>query len=348
MPDWLDPAASHLAREIREQPDVIEALLTDSDAIARAARKIRARHVSHVLLAARGSSDNAARFGQYLIGGRLGLPAALATPSLQTMYGVPTVARGAETLSIGISQSGRSPDIVAVLDGARRAGALTLAITNDAASPLAGAAEVVIELCAGPERSVAATKTYTASLAALAALVVTLAGDPAEAAALSRVPALVGEAIERSFSAVPGLDERLGRPHLVAVGRGFNLATAYEFALKLRELSGAIGEAFSPPDLLHGPIAAVGPRTTAVLVAPAGRTRDSVLDVLPALAERGADPLIIGEGPDAELPLPAGVPEWLSPIVAIVPGQVAALRRAVLAGASVDAPAGLSKVTRTL
>jgi glucosamine--fructose-6-phosphate aminotransferase (isomerizing) len=345
---WADPAATHLACEIREQPEALERLLAEStSAIAAAAGAVRARGMRHVLLAARGSSDNAARYAQYLFGARLGLPAALAMPSLQTMYGVTAIADPAATLAVGISQSGRSPDIVAVLTGARDAGCVAVAITNDPGSPLAEAATHVIPLHAGRERSVAATKTYTASLAAIAALTAAVEGDPGPVRELREIPGAVERAVERAVTAVPEYDDVFGRPHLVAVGRGYNLATAHEIALKLRELGGVVAEAFSPADLMHGPIAALGPTSGALVACPSGRTHDSVLNILPALHARGTNAVVISDAPGAQIPLPR-VPEWLSPIVAAVPGQLAALRRAVLTGGPVDEPAGLIKVTRTV
>jgi glucosamine--fructose-6-phosphate aminotransferase (isomerizing) len=282
-----------------------------------------------------------------VLGAKLGLPVALAAPSLGTMYDAPAIPKGARALVVGISQSGRSPDVVGVLEAARDAGAPSVAITNDPASPLAEAADVVIDLAAGPERSVAATKTYTTSLAAVAGLAVELGRDPGARRALATVPDAVERAIALAFEDVDRLDADAIGEHLVTVGRGFNLATAMEIALKVRELTGVVGEGFSPPDLIHGPIAATGPATTALLVAPDGLVRDSVLDAGDALRGRGARTLVLGEGDDAALRLPPGLREWLSPIVAVVPGQVLALHEAARRGRAIDAPVGLTKVTET-
>ena len=334
---------SRLEQEIRQQPEALARLLDDQRGrIGAVARALAARGNGTVMVAARGSSDNAARYAQYLLGERLGLAAGLAAPSLESLHGAGAVPRGAGDLVLGISQSGRSPDVVAVLDAARAAGTATVAITNDGGSPLARAAELVVELGVGVERSVAATMTYTGSLAVLAALVAELRDDDADRAAVRQLPALVAAAVDGAFAApsagaVPA--------HVVVVGRGYNLATAVEIALKIRELSGIVAEGFSSADLMHGPIAAVGPATLAVVVAPPGVEQASVLDAAGAVRERGARVVVIGAG--ADLPLPPAVPEWLSPIVAVIPGQVLALRLAAAAGRDADAPAGLAKVTET-
>jgi glutamine---fructose-6-phosphate transaminase (isomerizing) len=207
----------------------------------------------------------------------------------------------------------------------------------------------VIELHAGPEESVAATKTYTTALAALAALVAEMRGGREDRAALQAVPFVVERVLQDTFVAAETLDRYADLRHVVAIGRGYNYGTATEIALKIRELTGAIGEGFSSADLLHGPIAALDPRDTlAIAVAVQGKARASVLETTEAVRARGVHAVFIADERDADLPLPSPLPEWLSPLVAIVPGQVLALRRAVLAGGSIDRPGGLSKVTETL
>ena len=341
-------ADSRLELEIREQPARLEHFLDHRVAdVADVARALAGREIDHVMIAARGSSDNAARYAQYLFGARMGLPVALAAPSLETQYGASAVSRNGTALVIGVSQSGRSPDIVSVLDAAREAGSPTIAITNDAESPLAASAELLIDLGVGVEQSVAATKTYTASLVALAALVVELADDADGRAALRDLPSLLRRTLEDAFGAVEALDDTVSASHVVAVGRGYNYATAMEIALKVRELTATIAEGFSSADLMHGPIAAIAPGTPAIMLAARGKTLASVLECAAALRDRGARPIMIAEGADADLPLPSGLPEWLSPIVAVVPGQVLALRRAIVGGHPIDQPTGLTKVTRT-
>ena len=221
-------------------------------------------------------------------------------------------------------------------------------MTNDAGSPLAGAADFVLDLAAGPERSrrrdedvyrVAGRGSRRSSRA--------LRDDDEERSALRRVPALVQDAIDDAFRAVGALDHYADSPPPHQVGRGYNYATAMEIALKVRELTATVAEGFSSADLMHGPIAAVAPGTPAVIVAPPGKVLTSVLETTDALRARRAEPILIAEHPDAELPLPAGMPEWLSPLVAVVPGQVLALRRAVIGHHTIDAPPGLTKVTTT-
>lgn len=337
---------TELEREIRDQPQALARLLdAQAEPMAALARMVREREPGCVMIAARGSSDNGARYAQYLLGERLGVPVALAAPSLESLHGVRAVPRGAGDLVVGISQSGRSPDVLAVLDAARRAGTATVAITNDGGSPLAATADVVLELGVGEERSVAATKTYTATLGVLAALAAEVRGDRAAVLAL---PELMAETVATSFAAVDGLGEIASSDHVVCVSRGYNFATAMEIALKVRELASTVAEGFSAADLMHGPIAAIGERTLAVTVATAGRAGESALEAAVALRRRGARSLVVGNVPGAELPLPRDLPEWLSPIVAVVPGQVLALRLAERGGRDVDRPAGLTKVTETL
>lgn len=344
----MNATGTHLEDEIREQPDALARLLVEHQGeVARIGGAVRGLDLRYALIAARGSSDNAARYAQYLFGERLGFPVALAAPSLESLYGAGAVPRHGEGLVLGISQSGRSPDIVAVLAAARAAGAPTIAITNAADSPLAKTSDFVIELHAGAERSIAATKTYTASLAALAALSAELRDDDADRDALRRVPGLVRGALEAAHARVGALDRHAAAAHVLAVGRGYNFATAMEIALKVRELTGVVAEGFSSADLMHGPIAATAPGTPAIVVAPAGRAQASALETSRVLRDRGAEPILIGPQPSADLPLPGDVAEWLSPIVAVVPGQVLAMRYAVLRGGEIDAPAGLSKVTET-
>jgi glucosamine--fructose-6-phosphate aminotransferase (isomerizing) len=344
----MSVAGSHLEREIREQPAALERSLAGHASQVRAiARALKGRELGYVMIAARGSSDNAARYAQYLFGERMGLPVALAAPSLETLYSAAAVPRHGDALVIGISQSGRSPDVGSVVAAARAAGVPTVAITNDGGSPLAQAADFLIELDAGPERSVAATKTYTASLAALAALVAELRDDEDDRAGLRHVPSLLPQALDDAFARVEALDHYAVAPHVITVGRGYNYATAMELALKVRELTATVAEGFSSADLMHGPIAAIAPGTSAIVLAARGKALDSLLDTADALRRRGAQPILIAEAPNADLPLPPRLPEWLSPLVAVVPGQVLALRRAVVGGHAIDAPAGLTKVTET-
>src|SRR5581483_12077625 len=306
----------------------------------------------YVLIASRGSSSNAARYAQDLLGRAQRVPVAFATPSLYTLYGQPPRLDGA--LVLGISQSGRSPDVVAVLAEARRQGRPTLALTNDAGSPLAQAAEAVLPLEAGEEHAVAATKTYTNSLGAVALLFSEMGDDSVAREELARMPEALAAQIELSLAAdAAPLDEYADAVGLTVVARGVNYGTAFEVALKIRELTGLITEAYSPADLMHGPIAAIQPGWPVVVVAPSGPARPSVEEIVPPLRARGARLVAISDvravlrRAQTQLPLAPGVPEWLSPLTAVVPGQAAALRLAILRERDLDKPRGLRKVTLT-
>jgi glucosamine--fructose-6-phosphate aminotransferase (isomerizing) len=344
--------SSALEREIAEQPQVLAALWdqgrTEVEAVAQA---IRQREPRYVVIAARGTSDNAARYGQYLFGAHNRLPVALATPSLFTLYGSPP--RLTDALVLGISQSGQSPDIVAVVAEARRQGALTVALTNDAASPLAAAAQHVLALRAGEERSLAATKTYTAQLYLLALLSATLAEDEERLQQAGRLPSVAARVLAESKA--KALAERYRyMPSCVIVGRGYNYATAYELALKLKELTYVLAEPYSPADFLHGPVALVEHGFPVFAIAPSGAVVTEMLHFLEQLRAREAELVVISDHPEAlamahtPLPLPADVPEWLSPIVAIIPGQLFALGLTLAKGYEPDHPRGLRKVTLTV
>ncbi len=341
-----------LEREIREQPQVLARLLAEGRALAEEfAARIRTVAPRYVVIAARGSSDNAARYAQYLFGAQNRLTVALATPSLFTLYRQPPSLDGA--LVIGISQSGQSPDIVAVLQEAQRQQALTLAITNDPASPLAQAAELVFPLRAGEERAIAATKSYTAQLLALALLSTALHPTPERWRELELVPAAVARALELAAAARAGVAAFRAEQRLVVIGRGFNYATAFEIALKIKELSAVVAEPYSSADFRHGPIALVEPGFPVVAVAVTGTVLEDVASLLAELQQREAALLVISDRDEllarARLPLalPPGVPEWLSPIVAVVPGQLFAVALAQARGLDPDHPRGLQKVTRT-
>lgn len=337
--------------ELAEQPEALRRLLADgAEPIAALAQRLAADDVTHVVIAARGSSDNAARYAQYVLGARHGLPVALATPSLHTLYDASPRFDGA--LVIGISQSGQSPDIVQVLRDARTQGRPTAAITNDLSSPLALEADHAIDLRTGPERAVAATKTYTSSLGVVAMLSAALTHDPADEAALAALPDRVAAASTSWQDPAVALVGYADLPALAVVGRGYAYSTAHEVALKIKELTGAIAVPYSAADLLHGPIAAVGAGFPVLLVAPTGRTSASLADLSGRLHARGARLLVISddaallEAADTPIPIPPG-PEWLAPIWATVPGQQAAIALTRLRGDDPDAPHGLNKVTHT-
>jgi glutamine---fructose-6-phosphate transaminase (isomerizing) len=339
-----------LESEIRSQPAIVEQLLERS---AERIPEIVATlpPFDYVMIAARGSSDHAALYAKYLWGALCHFPVALAAPSLYTLY--QSEIRHPGALVIGVSQSGQSPDIIAVLEAARRQRRPTIAITNDSASPLANAADHVIELHAAVEQSIAATKTYTPELTIIAALAAAWSGVPERQAELQRVPA----ALEATLVGCAGIADDAARYRdieaLSVVGRGYNYATAFELALKLKELTYAMAIPYSSADFRHGPIATVAGGSPVVLIMPSGRTLPDMLALIGELRQRDADLLVISDLPEAlalaqtPLPVAVAVPEWLSPIVTILPGQHLALRLALARGLDPDVPRGLGKVTLT-
>ena len=341
-----------LSQEISQQPDALEQILIAADdAVCEAAARIRAFEPEVVLLAARGSSDNAARYAQYLFGAFHGLVVALATPSLFTLYHRPPQLRRA--LTIGLSQSGQSPDVVAVIDETRRQGGLALSITNDPRSPLADASGICIALGMAPEHSVAATKSYTGTLLALAMLSTKMDHDPVRGEALQSVPQAVRDALVQRKLLAAGVRAFVGYDRFLVVGRGYNYCTAFEIALKMKETSYVVAEAHSIADLMHGPMAMVDEQLPVILVAPRGAGSDESRLLLLRLQELRAKTIVISDGELllelADLGVPMShMPEWVSPLIAIVPGQLLALELAIVRGRDPDHPRGLSKVTRTL
>lgn len=337
--------------EIGESPAVIERLLDEGAApIEAATRAVRSRGIDLVVVAARGTSDHAGIYAQYALGARNGLPVALAAPSLASVYAA--TPRLHNALVLGISQSGRSPDIVAVLADARRQGALTVAITNEPSSELAGAAEFTVPISAGQELGVAATKTYLASIFAVAMLSGALSGDPASRATLRALPAAVRAALGAEERAAALAASRAGDERCVVLARGFQYATARELALKVKELAYVLADPYSAADFQHGPIALVTPGFPVAAVVTTGPTVPGLLELLGRLRAWKARLLVISDVPDAlalgdGIPLPKGMPEWLAPIVAIVPGQLFAYHLAVARGIDPDRPRNLSKVTLT-
>ena len=349
----IELQTTHLYREIHEQPAVLARLLLEERQTAGAlAAEIKRRDISHIVIAARGTSDNAARYAQYLLGAANALPVGLAAPSLFTIYQQPP--RFGNALVLGISQSGKSPDIVSVVAEAKRQGALTATITNFPDSDLGQAADFVIDLHAGEEKSVAATKTYTSELAAIALLSTALNGDAAMRNALEQIPGVVAQAL-----ALPNGIDRIAERFrymeaCVAIGRGFNYCTAFELALKLKELTYTVVEPYSSADFLHGPLALVDQGFPVIVIAPSGKMLPEIKSFMATAKEREAELVVISDEAEAlslariPLALPAGVPEWLSPLTAIIPGQLLAMHLAHTRDFDPDRPRALRKVTETL
>ncbi len=344
---------SFLKQEIWAQPEVLARLLKQEQRnAAQIAAAVRRAGVHNVLIAARGSSDNAARYGKYLFASFARLPVTLAAPSLYTLYHTPP--RLEHTLVVGISQSGRSPDILAVVEEGRRQGAPTLAITNSPDSPLAAAADFLLPLHAGEERSIAATKTYTAQLMALAMLATALGDAHEQQAALAEVPAAVGRCLETGDDRIARISERYRYMETcVVIGRGYNYATAYEIALKLKELTYIVAEPYSSADFQHGPIAMIANGFPVLLLAPQGKVYAETHALAEKLAARGAELLVFSDQAPtlalARVPvaLPVSPPEWLAPFTTITLGQLFAYHLTLAKDYDPDHPRGLTKVTQT-
>jgi len=341
---------SVLESEIREQPETIARLVADP-MFATVAAAIREAAPHSVMIAARGTSDNAARYAQYLFGVQFGLPVALATPSVTTLYG--KTIQYHDTLVIGISQSGTGTDVTQMVADATAQGALTLAITNDPHSPLAKAAKYCLALGVGQERSVAATKTYTAQLTALAALTAHWAGDAELIAALAQLPNWLAGVADHAEQIANRAERFRFMSHCVVLGRGYNYATAFELALKLTELTYVVAEPYSSADFRHGPKALIEVDFPVIAIVPSGAAYADTLDLIQEISSRGADLTVISDKDEAldlaalPIKLPANVPEWLSPIVSIVPGQWLAMSVAAAKGLPLDAPRSLNKITIT-
>jgi glucosamine--fructose-6-phosphate aminotransferase (isomerizing) len=343
--------SSLLEEEIASQPAVIRQLLeAEAPHIAQIIGELPP--FEYALIAARGSSDHTALYATYAWAALAGHPVSLATPSLYSLY--KTAPRLDGALVVGISQSGQSPDILAVLEEGKRQGRPTLAITNDSASPLAALADHVVDLRAGPEQSVAATKTYTAELTVLAAFAALWSGDQQRLEELRRLP----DTLEATLQGTRDLAQRVERyrymDQCVIIGRGYNYATSFELALKLKELTYVMATGYSSADFRHGPIATIAPGAPVILVMPAGQAYDDMLDLAASLQGLGAELLVISDVPQAlalaktPLPIAGPTPEWLSPLNTVLPGQRLALLLALARGINPDVPRGLQKVTRTL
>jgi glutamine---fructose-6-phosphate transaminase (isomerizing) len=341
-----------IEKEIHEQPQVLQVLLKTQRETARSiAKALKEFQPAFVCIAARGTSDNAARYAQYLWGIHLRMPVMLATPSLHTLYDTaPDLSRA---LVIGVSQSGQPDDVRQVIKDAREQGAFTVAITNDAESPLAQEAQYHLPLCAGEEVSIAATKTYTAQLTALAMLASAIDEKTEHQVALAQLPAWVAETLKRTDKIAQWAERYRYMEHCISVGRGYNFCTAFEVNLKIQELCYLTGHGYSEADLRHGPIAMIQPGFPVVTVAPSGKALPLMLDLLDKLAEKQAECIVFSDNETAlskgknGVLLPNTVPEWLTPVTSVIPGQVFAMHLALAKGYPVDKPRGLTKVTMT-
>jgi glutamine---fructose-6-phosphate transaminase (isomerizing) len=342
---------SRFRDEIGEQPGIAAGMLAGGRAtVDSIGARIRDARPRGFLIAARGSSDHAALYAKYLFGKRNRTLVSLAAPSLFTHYSSPPRLEG--ECVIGISQSGSSPDVIAVIEEAARQGALTIALTNDVDSKLAGAAELLLPLGAGLEQSVPASKTYTASLLALALLSHAIDPEPAFEQALARVPSALSEAIGREVE-LDRLAPALLGPRAIVLGRGFNLATAEEVALKLTETSYVLARAWSVADFEHGPIAVVDEGFPVLFVGGGGPVAADLDEVARRLGGYGCKVIGIfdsdagGFDRQAMVGVDSGLPEDLTPLTLAVLGQLLAYRVALARGIDPDRPRALNKVTRT-
>jgi glucosamine--fructose-6-phosphate aminotransferase (isomerizing) len=337
---------SHMRDEARDSAAAVAACLAARTAFAEAAAALRALDPAVVMVSARGSSGHAGTFLRYLLARDLGVVAAAAMPSIASVYG--RTQRFAGTAFLAISQSGRSPDLVRQAEAARDGGALTLAFVNDTASPLAAVCERVIDLAAGPELSVAATKTVLASMAAGLALTAAWSGDTVMARAAQALPERLAAAVALDWSP---LEATLGRvDRLFTVARGPGLAVASEAALKLAEVVGVTGIAHSSAELAHGPRALAGPDFPVLAFVQDDAASAGTGAVLTELVARGVPVLAAGFSGGGVTALPMVPPshadaDLLPPLVSFYLAVEAAARRA---GRDPDRPPGLQKVTRTL
>ncbi len=337
-----------MAAEIAEQPAVLARRLEDVAELQATRERLDAARPRFVLIAARGTSDHAALYAKYLVEVRLGLPAGLASPSAYTVHGARPDLQ--DVLFVAVSQSGGSPDLVDSLAVARECGALTLAVTNAPDSALARGAELSVDVAAGTERAVAATKTYTAELLTLQLL---LSGADALRAA-ARVPDAAARTLElASDERLTAAADACAAERIVVTGRGYSYPTALEAALKLMETSYVSAQAFSGADLMHGPMAMIDSTVPTIAVVSPGRDGEAMAPVLQRLGELGGPVVRVGSpvhgAAAASLPVASeGVAEHLLPILEILPLQRLALTLALRRGLDPDRPRGLSKITETL
>jgi glucosamine--fructose-6-phosphate aminotransferase (isomerizing) len=343
---------SLMLAEIQQQPAALERTLRrEGQRIARFADSLKKRRPRLIVLVARGSSDNAALFGRYLLEISTGIPVSLAAPAVHTLYRTRLGLEGA--LVIGISQSGEGPDVNMVLQNSKRSGAVTLAITNEPGSEMARIADEAFLTHAGRERSVAATKTYTGQLMVFHLLASALNGDR-RFAEVERLPELAALTLGLREKIESIVERYAFMDHAVVVGRGLNYANAYEFAMKLMETCYVVAERFSSADFLHGPIAMIEKDFPVFLFAPPGRTLAGMKDLLGKLTKLGAETLVISSERAALKPatraleIPERISEMLSPIPYIIPAQLFAALLAKARGISPDSPRSLAKVTRTV
>jgi len=334
-----------MAAEMAEQPARLRQLLRRDRAIAELVRAVAPEPLNGITLVARGSSDNAAVYGRYLLEAATGKPISLAAPSLHTLYDVDVDYTG--QLVIAVSQSGATPEIVRTQEALQDAGGSGLAITNEPGSMLARAAGETVELEMGVEQAVPATKTVTGQLMAFAIIAAALGRAPFTQEQLDAVPDLVQGMLDDPGPAAAAARALAGASRLIVVARGYLFAAALETALKIKETCALLADGYSAADLRHGPIAAVTRDFPVIALCASGPTRADVTSLIDEMRARQANVLVVGDGAGADVPLPDDLPEPLAPIVAVVRGQQLAHELAPALGHDPDRPPGLTKVTAT-
>ena len=336
--------------EIAEQPSMLERTISaEKKKLNQLKAHLSQRNIDLIVIAARGSSDNASLFGRYLLEITTGVPVSLSAPSVYTLYKAELDLKRA--LVIGVSQSGEGVDINHVLERSKAAGAFTLGITNEAESSITKIADETLLIHAGRERSVAATKTYTGQMLHFYMLASALGGRELE---YEKIPELTASALDLRGSVEEVVQRYVFMENCVVVGRGLNYGNSYELALKLMETCYVVAERFSSADFFHGPLAVVERRFPVIMFAPAGATRRGNLELLNRLKELHADSLSITNDPSVaqmssrSINMPVEIDEFLSPIPFIVPAQLFAAMLSEAKGINPDAPRSLSKVTKTL
>jgi glucosamine--fructose-6-phosphate aminotransferase (isomerizing) len=340
-----------LREEIFEQPQILEDLIsTQAETFKQITAKLKIP--KSIFIAARGTSDNAARYAKYVWGAINQIPVALAAPSLFSVYKKPPAL--SDQLVIAISQSGESPDLIAVIQEANQQGSQTLAITNQAESPLASIADFVIDVKAESELAVAATKSYTAQLTAVAMLAAAWKNESKLWEDILRVPKQIKKALQNDTQLKVFASRYRYMDQCVVLGRGFNYATAFEWSLKMKELSYVVAQPYSSADFQHGPIALVSHGFPVFAIAPTGVVINDMKRLLRMLkTKHQAELLLISDDQelltlaDSPVPLPNNIPEWVSPIIGIIPAQLFSYHLSMVKGMDPDTPRGLSKVTRT-
>jgi len=339
-----------MLQEITEQPVVLERIIqTEKERVELLGKFLRKKEPNLIILVARGSSDNAALFGRYLLEMTTGIPVSLSAPSIFTLYNARL--KLDKAVVIGVSQSGEGIDVNTVLEIAKESGAFTIGITNEAGSSMTKIADEVLLMHAGKERSVAATKTYTSQMLYFYMLASALSN---EGISYERIPSFCAEALQLR-STVEAMVERYAfMENCVVVGRGLNYGNAYEMALKLMETCYVVAERFSSADFFHGPLAIVERRFPVIMFAPSGVTKKSNIDLLKRLQQLHADSLSITNDPEIAslssryIEMSKEIDEFLSPIPFIIPAQLFAALLAETKGLDADAPRSLSKVTKTI